>query len=383
MPPENAASAPIRICNMLAYRTCFANSLWNRFHTPLQPKSFAITVIFISMLCLVCVAALNWLVNPYRQYSSHLIEPLVRDSRSEKVALFEQQLSKAEGLILGSSRTMKLEPSYLQARTNLSFFNFGVNHGRPEDFLAIVQLYNVSTGHFPKSVLIGVDVAALNDNVPSDARLIAEPKLYSFVRNKLPWTEEFDRLSQLFSYQQFTSSIKSLRNNLIANASQAASNPIEVFAPDGVIQYLQRQAERLDGKYDFEKAMQCNNKEFLSVFGGMSKLSHRRLSYLHDVVSLCEQQGCQVTMFLTVHHPTLRNTLSQKTDFERLEQDAKAALQKITDECHARFVDLSTLDTFGGDPNEFVDGIHPLEPNTRLMIDRLFPKSTVSQYAVQ
>jgi len=88
-------------------------------------------------------------------------------------------------------------------------------------------------------------------------------------------------------------------------------------------------------------------------------------------------------MFLTVHHPTLRNTLSQKTDFERLEQDAKDALQKITDECHARFVDLSTLDTFGGDPNEFVDGIHPLEPNTRLMIDRLFPKSTVSQYAVQ
>jgi hypothetical protein len=104
---------------------------------------------------------------------------------------------------------------------------------------------------------------------------------------------------------------------------------------------------------------------------------------LQEVVAQCEQQGCQVTLFLTVHHPTLRKTLSRKTEFERFELDARIALQRIADECQARFVDLSSLDTFGGDPNEFVDGIHPLEPNTRLMIDRLFPKSPEAQYAIQ
>ena len=383
MLPENAASAPIRICNMLADRTCFGRALWYRFHTPLKPKPFAITVVSIALLCLFCVAALNWLVNPYRQYSSHLLAPLIRDSRSEKVALFELQRSTTEGLILGSSRTMKFEPSYLHARTNLRYFNFGVNHGRPEDFLAIVQLYSNSTGHFPKSVLIGVDVASLNDVVPSDARLIAEPKLYSCIRNKIPWTEEFDRLSQLFSYQQFVSSLKSLRNNLIANSSVAVPNPFEVYDPDGVIQYLQRQAERKEGKYDFEKAIRHDQKELMSVFGNMTRLSQRRLGYLQEVVAQCEQQGCQVTLFLTVHHPTLRKTLSRKTEFERFELDARIALQRIADECQARFVDLSSLDTFGGDPNEFVDGIHPLEPNTRLMIDRLFPKSPEAQYAIQ
>ncbi len=383
MPPENAAFVPIRICNMLADRTCFSHMLWHRFHTPLQPKPFAIAVVSIALLCLLCVAALNWLVNPYRQYSSHLLAPLIRDSRSEKVALFELQHSTTEGLILGSSRTMKFEPSYLHARTNLRYFNFGVNHGRPEDFLAIVQFYKNSTGHFPKSVLIGVDVASLNDVVPNDARLVAEPKLYSCVRNKIPWAEEYDRLSQLFSYQQFVSSIKSLRNCFVANASEAVKKPMEIYDPDGVIQYLKRQAERKEGKYDFEKAIQHDQKELMSVFGNMTKLSQRRLGYLKEVVSQCEQQGCQVTLFLTAHHPTLRSTLSRKTDFEHFERDAKITLQRIADECQARFVDLSTLDTFDGDPNEFVDGIHPLEPNTRLMIDRLFPKSPEAQYAIQ
>ena len=383
MPPENAASAPIRICNMLADRTGFAQALWYRFHTPMQSKPFAITVVSIALLCLLCVAALNWLVNPYRQYSSHLLAPLIRDSRSEKVALFELQSSATEGLILGSSRTMKFEPSYLQARTNLRYFNFGVNHGRPEDFLAIVQFYKNSTGHFPESVLIGVDIASLNDVVPSDARLIAEPKLYSCVRNKIPWTEEYDRLSQLFSYQQFVSSLKSLRNSFLVNSSEVVTNSLEVYDPDGVIQYMQRQAERLEGKYDFEKAIQHDQKELMSVLSNMTKLSQRRLGYLMEVVSQCEQQGCQVTLFLTVHHPTLRKALSRKTDFEQFEHDAKIALQRIADESQARFLDLSTLDTFGGDPNEFVDGIHPLEPNTRLMIDRLFPKSPEAQYAIQ
>jgi hypothetical protein len=37
------------------------------------------------------------------------------------------------------------------------------------------------------------------------------------------------------------------------------------------------------------------------------------------------------------------------------------------------FVDLSRLESFAGDPKQFVDGIHPLEPNTRRMIDRLVP----------
>ncbi len=383
MPPENAASAPIRICNMLADRTCFAHALWCRFQTPLQPKTFAITVVSIALLCLLCVAALNWLVNPYRQYSSHLFAPLVQDSRSEKVALFELQCSTTEGLILGSSRTMKFEPSYLHARTNLRYFNFGVNHGRPEDFLAIVQLYKNSTGHFPKSVLIGVDVASLNDVVPSDARLIAEPKLYSCIRSKLPWTEEYDRVSQLFSYQQFVSSLKSIKRSIISPTSDDAATPSEVYDPDGVIQYLQRQGERLKGKYDFEKAIQHDRKELMTVLGSMTRLSSRRLGYLQEVVSQCEQQGCQVTLFLTVHHPHLRKTLSCKTELEHFEHEAKTALQRIADEHQARFVDLSSLDTFGGDPNEFVDGIHPLEPNTRLMIDRLFPKSSEAQYAIQ
>ena len=383
MPPDEAATSPIPCQNEISRCHCFMHSMWNFVTAPLHPKSFAITTTCFTVMLLCCVATINWLVNPYSQYSSNLLAPLVRDSRSEKVALFEQQQQPSEGLILGSSRTMKFEPKYLQHRTNLRFFNFGVNHGRPEDFLAIVLLYKNSFGQFPKSVLIGVDVAALSDTVPSDARLNAEPKLYSQVRYDLPWTDEFDRLTQLLSYQQFASSIKSIQKVLTSNSLKITSKATEAFDADGVIQYLQRESERLAGSYDFDKAIQYNELEFLTVFRGMTSLSKTRIKYLQKAVAQCEQNGCQVTLFLTVHHPILRETLSNKTAFVRLEQNAKEALQNLADESQARFVDLSTIDTFGGDPKEFVDGVHPLEPNTRRMIDRLFPQSTKEQYAIQ
>lgn len=373
------ADSPQETVDVVCIRCCG----WSRIAAPLPAKHFALATICFTTLLLLTVAAINWMVNPYNQYSSNFLVPLIRDSRSEKVALFEQQSPYPEGLILGSSRAMKFEPAYLETRTKLKHFNFGVNHGRPEDFLAIVQLYHQTFRKYPKSVLIGVDVAALNDTVPSDARLSAEPKLYSAVRHELPWTDEFDRFGQLLSYQQFVSSLKSIQRKWMQKGSIQTPEKIEAFDPDGVIQYLKRQTERLEGSYDFAKAIHENEKEMLAVFSGMTSLSTTRLEYLRKTISLCEQNDCQVTLFLTVHHPLLRITLASRTKFLRLEKEAHDALQKLADENRARFVDLSAVENFGGDPDDFVDGIHPLEYNTRKMIDRLYPQHREVQYAVQ
>jgi hypothetical protein len=347
---------------------------------PMDPKIFVCAVITLVVGSLAAIACLNTSVDPYGQYATGNIPPLVQDSRTEKYALFEALDAQPDALILGSSRMMKFEPKYFQQQTGLSAFNFAVNHGRPEDFLAMVRSYWDRYGASPKLVLIGVDVASLNDSVPKDARLSAEPNLYRFVRRDLPWREELDRVYDLFSYQQTSASIRSLQ---LAAGLRTRKQPEVEYDPDGVIQYVTRQAQMAKGEYDFESALAYNQKEFIAIHRQMKQLSQQRLSYLRQTVHLCKRNRCRVFLIATAFHPRLSATLTEKTNFREIEAMAIAAVQQMANELGAYFVDFGSLDSFAGDETQFVDGIHPLESNTRLMIDTMLPKMNEALYAIQ
>ncbi len=349
-------------------------------NAPLEPKRFCVCVVGLVVSCLIAIATLNWTVNPYGQYSSELLAPIVQDSRSEKVDLFERLENPPQGLILGSSRALKFEPEYLQSRTSQTFFNFAVNHGRPEDFLAIVRYYYDRNGYFPKTLLIGVDVSSLNDVVPNDARLSAEPRLYSLARDTSWWTDEFDRFSQLFSYQQLAASLFALRNVVCPRMPTESEQCLNA---NGLIQYTKRQSQIANGTYDFESALDFTQREFLSVFSQLNQPSPRRLGYLRETVRICSANGCQVYLFTTVSHPRLRELLATKTKFLLVEEKAIHAIRELASDAGAKYVDFGSIETFNGDPDCFVDGIHPLEPNTRRMIDRLMSRSVGDSYAVQ
>jgi hypothetical protein len=347
---------------------------------PVQPKRFALGFVGFVCIFLCSLAVLNWMVNPYGQFSSRLLEPIVQNSRSQKVQLFDQLSSRPDGLILGSSRALKFEPAYLEKKTSCSFFNFAVNHGRPEDFLSIVRLYQYTYRSFPRIVVIGVDIASLNDVIPDDARPSSEPRLFTCIRKDLPWHEEFDRYSQLLSYHQFKSSLQSLQR--WAFGQRPTNNTEEHIEPDGLLQYVRRQTERAQGTYDFEDAYRFNEREFLSIFRSMKCVSRTRMAYLRETVKLCKSNGCKVTLFTTVHHPKLLAALELHSSFSQVASEATRLLNELAVEEDIRLIDFSSIDHFGGDATEFVDGIHPLEPNTQRMVDCMFPSGEV-KYAVQ
>ena len=351
-----------------------------KLRNPMNPKHFCLCVTSFVCISLLSVSTINWVVNPYGQYSPNCLQPIVQDSRSEKVELIERLVTAPQGLILGSSRALKFEPEYLQTKTSQTFFNFAVNHGRPEDFLAIIRYYRNRYGCFPKTLLIGVDIASLNDVVPNDARLCAEPRLYSFARDTSSWNDGFERFSQLFSYQQLASSIKSIGNCIRPTHRTEIE---QKFRPDGVIEYIKRQSEMQAGTYDFESALAFNEKEFIAVFQQFREPSQRRLGYLQETLRLCEANDCQVYLFATVSHPRLRERLASHTKFLELEEKALNAITEMAMNFNVKFIDFGTVEKFAGDPDCFVDGIHPLEPNTRRMIDRLLHRANEASYAVQ
>ncbi len=350
------------------------------FSQSLPPKRFCALILVLSITAWASVACLNFVVNPYAQYPVRWFKPLVQTSRAQKVALLGQMTTPPEGLILGSSRVLKLEPEYLQEKTTLSFFNAGVNYAKPEDHLAVLRHYQAETGQLPRMVVLGLDVTAFSDANAVDARLFCQPELARQIPDVINFRDRYRRWQELLSWQQTKMSVQSLRRQLSGTDD---APPVESFRSDGVLVYHQREAQMADGAYDFQAALDYNKREYKQLLADFPRLSRRRCQLFETLVQLCRSGEVQLVVFTTPMHPELVDYLTSTTPLNERRTELIRYLQTAADRHRFQFHDLSDVRSFSGNASLFVDGIHPLEPNTRQMINRLLTRSPSATYAVQ
>ncbi len=343
-------------------------------------RAFSLLVLTISASAFIAIAGLNFVIDPYAQYAPEVLPPLVQTSRATKVRMLSGADVAPAGLVLGSSRVLKLEPDYLQQKFGHKFFNAGVNFGRPEDFLALLRFYQQQFHRLPQTVVLGLDVNAFSDANPADARLLASPELAPLIPDAIPWRDRFQRWHELLSWQQTKCSLQSVRKEW---RQAAPAVPAESFRSDGLLVYHEREAKIRAGTYDFLRPLQENQQEYRQLFQGFDKLSTRRCELFRSCARLCAEHDVQLIVFLTPMHPDLADDLAATTYPRRRDE-----LVEFLDE-QARaggfvFCDCSAIGSFAGDPRLFVDGIHPLETNTRRLIDELTRHCPpVSTYVVQ
>lgn len=331
-------------------------------------KKFCQLTILIVGGMLLCASITNYVVNPYGQYSHQYLRPMVQQSRREKVELLDQYDLPPEGLVLGSSRVLKVEPEFLRSLTGLEFFNSGVNYGKPEDFLAIYRRFVSRSGGPPEVVLVGLDPIALSDVQPVDARLIGHPELSPHVSDFIDLETRVDRWKELLSWTQTKDSLKTLKVHLLDGAPVVE----ESYAADGRIIYHRRERELSEGTYDFDAALDYNKNEYHHFYKQASQLSTARCRALEALLDQCQADGTQAVVFITPLHPDLRSHLAEVDHFEPFLKAAVDFARSATTSRHYEFVDLGDVAKFKGDPSQFVDGIHPLEPNTRRMMRTVF-----------
>jgi hypothetical protein len=346
----------------------------------MHPRIFSLLTLLWSVLGLSAIAMLNWLVDPFAQYQTGILPPLIQDSRKEKLALLEASAELPEGLILGSSRVMKIEPHYLTAKTGLRFFNAGVNHGRPADYLAWIRWYQQRWQRYPKLVVLGVDTAALHRLVPVDGRITAEPALADEVPELVTWKDRWERATELLGFKQTRASLQSIATGL---RRQGRASPAEYFAADGRIVYREREAKIQEGTYDFAAALRYNEGEFQQLYRDFDDLSLVEVVTLIKTVENLIQHGTEVYLFNTPFHPELQRSLEPLPYFAQRQQEAKRLLELLADRYGVSIADFSDIESFEGDESDFVDGIHPLESNTRRMMDQLLANPGAKRYALQ
>ncbi len=354
------------------------------FMKPLSPRQFSAVVIGSSIAAFLVVAAFNFVVNPYAQYPTRVVTPLVQTSRAQKAGLLRRAKQAPEGLILGSSRVLKYEPQYLRERMGMSFFNAGVNYGKIEDSLAFYRFYIDRFGHSPKVVLLGLDVHGFNDHLPTDPRLLNESELMQQVVEFVKFSDRFQGTKELVSWQQFVASMKAVKSSLRGGAATESADLGDCFRSDGLVVYQQREKQLRAGTYDFAAAMSYNKREYKQLFQGYQEFSARRLEVLQTLVDECRKGGSRLMVFLTPMHPDLVDYLADTTTYVVRRDELNRMLASSSTKHGFDYCDLSDIASFGGTATAFVDGIHPLEPNTRRALDRLLVLSRLdSHYVVQ
>ena len=335
-------------------------------------RGFCQQVVTLGVLGLLCVATLNFLVDPYAQYGSRFVAPVVQPSRAEKVDLLSVESSDYDSMVVGSSRVMKLEPNCLNEKFGSVFFNAGVNRGKPEDYLALKRLFSTIHGRTLKTLVIGVDEVSFLADATIDARLISHPQLVSQVHEALSLPGRFLRWQQLLGWQQTIASIKTLE----ALWGNRAANLKQSFQRDGLLIYHERERQLADGSYDFGAAIEYNKLEYVSLMQNYGSLSSKRMELFRLLLAECQLDGTEVIVFTTPLHPALRTHLLAQTDtYLERHKEMIGFVSAETNAYGGHFVDLTSLDIFNGNADDFVDGIHPLEANTRKIIDRLWRQS--------
>lgn len=348
--------------------------------TPSKDRLFCQVFLGVTLGLFVAIAATNFVVNPYAQYAPKVLQPLVQTSRAQKVELLDV-CHEPEGLILGSSRVLKFEPDYLQKQTGLTFFNAGVNYGKPEDFLALFRYWRDTRKNAPKMLIVGVDVIAFTDGLPPDARLLGNSSLACRVPEAISVSDRMQRWRELLSWQQSRMSLSSLKLHLSAGSLPV---PVESFRNDGLIVYHQRESELKAGTYDFQSALDYTKNEHTEHLTSFKHVSAKRRELFAELVSECKDSQTQLRVFLTPLHPELADHLLKHTNYSDRRDQVSRFLSSLATRHQFEFQDLSDVNAFAGDPTLFVDGIHPLEPNTRRMIDLIVASEVEGRgYAVQ
>lgn len=309
-------------------------------------------------------------VDPYGEFGSGHFRSVVMDSRREKVLLFKAfaRQGATDGLILGTSRSMLLRPSALAAALGPGsrVFNFAVENGHAEDFLAIYN--NVrSEGANPRWVVIGLDVPSLHsDNIRDQMFDRSALKDYLSTRDKVQQHRAWQSIlnvNAIFTKDYCLDSFKAIWMEF------RHRRPATGFTADG---YEQDGAGGaiIGGTFSGKTGLDAGVAAYKARLAGMTRLSALRVGYLKQLVSDARNRGARVTIWLTPVHPRLEEAILDNTNYGTLTaelRDLGRALAAQGAECE----DFTRLEAFGGSELAWYDATHMDSRNLDMVARRL------------
>lgn len=323
------------------------------------------------VLALVLIGGVNWYVDPTgvtgRATKWRIAENA--EVRSEKLDLYGALAQPPQVTLLGSSRTMKFDPAVVEQLTGQRTFNAAVSGGVPRDALLFVRhLEREQADEFPHLVW-GLDADAFRDKRLRDG-LSTDPRMRRYVPRSERIVGTAATAGALLDWQTMKATGRSLLTGGVADA--AGHGRRDPFTRTGFQRWslaFPKTAGQLEDAVERQIEQYAG---FVFERDAYTRIEAEPLAEFEQVVRIANRHGDTPTIFLTPYHPTARDLL-ERHDIAAREREVRERLTQLQEDgrLRFRFIDLSELDSFGGDPAQFYDGIHMTPQNTRRVLERL------------
>lgn len=305
---------------------------------------------------LLTIGGFNIIVDPYdvtRINLLHIEHKLVRDGRAQKINQLKN-LKVIDNLILGSSRSERLNPSTVSRFIGGYTYTFGMGGASIEDALGVL-LFLQKENKFPKNIILCVDFSMFGESKPS-VEFYNSPEI-NFLATKPP---KVDYPSKLFSIDATRASIKTLKFHL------------KKREPDSYIDdhgYLRSKHETPSG--DQEKIQKVAQYYYdFNYKAGNIVFSKERFHYLKQIVALANKHNSRLYVMLTPVHKNLYTMIDKNEKLSEKLVSFKQQLSSITP-----FYDAMILNSETMKESNFEDAVHYNEKMGDYLLQQLFIRS--------
>jgi hypothetical protein len=333
-----------------------------------QTLWFLLVLALAAFAVMAAVGTLNTLADPYGMIGMKLLPSATTSDRTIKADAIEALKQGPELVVLGSSRSMRYQPKYLEEKTGLRTFNAGVNGiGGTADAWAMTNFIadtwpDASPAYFwllDVESFVPFKVQGRTANEPRLAQYVGEAGARRSARALLRAVAE--NRTAMFSWVTAKDSLRVILNR--DKAKVKASKYRDTFLPDGMLK--QRLWTEKEWAKRFPKAVKRYGDLYRNAY---KELDPEAQSYFERTLKLMNDQGATPLIVLTPINPKLLKVLSPLGWPLRYQQvlDYVTSLEGTYDFV---FVDITDMTKFGADPVQFYDGVHLTTINTQRAID--------------
>jgi hypothetical protein len=320
------------------------------------------------------VVALNVVADPYGSVGTHLFPTVTTSDRTVKADRIQALKQAPRLVVLGSSRSMRYEPSYLEKKTGLRTFNAGVNGiGGTADAWAMTQFVHEVFPDSHPAYLWLVDVESF---VPFkvQARTANEPRLAKFVGAATAAGGVVELAEAVWQNRVTEFSLATAKDSLRLliyrkEAKNSQSKYQKQILADGVLK--QRLWTSREWKKRFPNSVRRYSDLYKNVY---HKLDPQSEAYFEKTLAFINAQGATPILAITPINPKLAKVLDPLGRAQR-HQQVLAYLRSLSSKYRFKLVDLTDPSVFGYDPKQWYDGVHMTTVNTEKAIDHILAQT--------